>query len=122
MKYVIAAGAYKYNEPEAKIMNNLCIIEGYELIEKYLRDTSLTMKYRIEVDPVSKVYTSIVLLCDNYFKLRMEDKNNNERRFYTIAKRLPMDLQMLLCHRLFNSTKQSVSGQLFTEQGKLLLC
>lgn len=59
----------------------------------------------------------IVFLCDDYVRvnsLTPEARTEAKRltaRFFSIASRLNMDLQMVLCNRLFGLTKDVVSSK-----------
>jgi len=88
---------------------------GYNLVKQHINDPYLFISHKAEIDPISKVFTTIVLLCDGYYRLKQSSS------FYNIVCKLPMDLQMIMCHRLFRSTKQNITGKLVTEQVKLLL-
>jgi len=67
---------------------------------------------------IADAFAVIVFLCDGLLKFK-EKKNDNKkkkkkkgdntRRFFSIAQKLPMELQMILCHRIFNSSKQNIS-------------
>jgi ankyrin repeat protein len=145
LKYLLAAGAYLYDKTNLHLFIDPHKVEGYRLIEYYNKNPSLLLKYKVEVDCISKVFASVVLLCDDYFTLKStftlkptfvlkstftsESTSTSEStftlksasRFYEIARKLPMDLQMLLCHRLYRSTRQNVNGKLFLEQAKIIL-
>ena len=103
--------------------------QGYYLIRYYKRNLSLLLKYQVEVDPISRLFTTIVLLCDNHLILKpvittttvTNNISNNITRFYNIVCKLPMEIQMLLCHCMFGSSKQNVNSSLITEQAKVIL-
>jgi len=59
------------------------------------------------------LYTFIVLLSDNYFKVRREAASRPAGRFLTIATRLPMELQAVLALRTYGSTRGVIPGQRF---------
>jgi len=90
-------------------------IQDYDFVIKYWNDPNILIDEQIMLDPVSKVFTTVVLLCDNYYKLKTPN------RFYQICCKLPMDLQMLLCHRIFGSSRKNITGALVTAQAKKLL-
>jgi len=59
------------------------------------------------------VFALIVFLCDDLLQLKevvveQSKKFDNSVRFFSIAKTLPMEIQMLLCHRVVGSMKQNV--------------
>jgi hypothetical protein len=39
---------------------------------------------------------------------RQEEREDKAKRFFRIARKLPMELQMMLCNRMFNSPKDLV--------------
>jgi ankyrin repeat protein len=120
LKYVIAAGAYRYDKTNLHLVADPFEIQGYKLIKMYLDTPSLLHDYKVEVDRISKVYTSVVLLNEGYYRLNTSQVNKTSR-FYAIASQLPLDVQMVLCYRLFNSTKQNIADKLFLAQAKKLL-
>jgi len=56
----------------------------------------------------AEVFCQLVLKCDGYLRLR-EETNQSTGRFFAIAEQLPIDLQMVLCNRLYNVSKDIVS-------------
>ena len=60
-----------------------------------------------------EVFVLIVFLCDGFLQLKPSKNTSNHAatRFFTIAQRLPIELQMILCHRAMNSAKDSVLSQ-----------
>ena len=53
------------------------------------------------------VFALTVFLCDYLLQLQPAS-NPAATRFFAIAKRLPMELQMILCHRAVGSAKQNI--------------
>jgi hypothetical protein len=71
-------------------------------------------------DPfIGEVFAMIVFLADDFVTLKPDTSspsssssfNQPTRRFFRIALTLPMDLQMVLCNRLFTSGKDIVLGK-----------
>jgi len=68
----------------------------------------------------AEVFALTVFLCDDLLQLRpaalaatpnpaaVSSAAAAAIRFFTLAKRLPMELQMILCHRAVDSAKESV--------------
>jgi hypothetical protein len=56
-----------------------------------------------------QVYALIVLLCDDYFVV------SREHRFFAIARRLPMELQMLLAKRAYERWARVLIARVETE-------
>ena len=62
---------------------------------------------------ISSVFALIVFLCDDLVSLSVpaptdDEAATNTRRFFAIAAALPMDLQMVLCNRMYGSHKDLV--------------
>jgi len=104
--------------------------ERHELLKQYEADPKIIWLWQAETDPISDVFTQVVMLCDNYYCVgtsrflnpqeKEGEKENpevvNRKRWFSIVSQLPMELQMLACHRLFDSMKQNVHGRLVTAQ------
>jgi len=63
----------------------------------------------------AEVFALTVFLCDDLLQFKPALVTTTPAattppalRFFTIAKRLPMELQMILCHRAMGSTKESI--------------
>ena len=56
------------------------------------------------------VYAMTVFLCDELLQLKSASNPDDAHatRFFTIVKRLPMELQMVLCHRAVGSMRQNI--------------
>jgi hypothetical protein len=67
LKYVLAAGAYRYKVKQC--VDDATIIEGYKLIDMYVKNPTLLHDYKVEVDLISQVYASTVLLKEGYYFL-----------------------------------------------------
>ena len=135
MKYLLAAGAYPCQQT-IDYINDFCnrdignLITTNErdnkvnvghLIVHYRQNPHLLLKYQVEVNSSSKMFTTIVLLCDDYLRLNPICTHDNIIRFYNIVCKLPMDIQKILCHCMFGSSKQNISGALITKQAKIIL-
>lgn len=67
---------------------------------------------------IADIYATIIFLCDGLlqFPLQHQDENPNEEsptqarviRYFNIASQLPMEIQMLICHRTFNSAANNI--------------
>ena len=55
------------------------------------------------------LFAMSVMLNDRYLKLKKRENNPNLLRFINIMLRLPMDLQMVLCHRTTGSIRTLIS-------------
>ena len=61
----------------------------------------------------AEIFALVVFLCDELLQFKpaaLAASTTARRRFFTIAKKLPMDLQMILCHRTVGSMKQNISS------------
>ena len=74
----------------------------------------------------AEIFAVIVFLCDDLLQLKPASRPAADAtRFFTIARKLPMELQMILCHRVVGSAKQNVlqkdSEASFKSLAKILL-
>jgi hypothetical protein len=72
----------------------------------------------------AELFNLIVLQCDGYLQVREGEKEIDDdetdieiktKKFFGIATRLPMELQGLLCHRVFDSAKDNVTSKDFNK-------
>ena len=60
----------------------------------------------------AEVFALTVFLCDDLLQLKPTLTTtitaSAASRFFTIASKLPMELQMILCHRVVGSMKQNI--------------
>jgi len=120
--------------------------EVVELLEAYLAQPFFAMKnLRIKLDlkeygPVS-YFVLVVLLCDGYFSLLAESGGNNQlmsegssfgqlnsmengrkaRKFFEIMGKLPMDLQMVICNRIYDLQETIIRPRLVNTALKLMI-
>lgn len=114
----MAATAFYYQEREVTWTPDRVNIEGWKLIKGYERDPLPLISYQVEVDPISKIITLVVLLCDGYFQLK---SHHHHQPFFHIMSQLPMEMQMIICNTMFKLLKQNVIGKLVIEQAKIIL-
>jgi len=74
---------------------------------------------------ISNLFALVVFLCDGLLTVGAESPTHQKAaRFFKIAKRLPMELQMIMCNCVFGSGKDHVltkhSEPAFKKLGKLL--
>jgi len=93
------------------------------LLEKFIADPVSTRqeihtKYGIGDSIAVSLFSLVVFLCDDFLRLTERSLNTTTlprehfaSRFFVIAKKLPMELQMILCHRASNSYKDNVLTQ-----------
>ena len=76
----------------------------------------------------AEIFASTVFLCDGLLQLTPASPSDLNAtaaiRFFAIAAKLPMELQMILCHRVIGSTKQHIlhrnSEYAFEDLGRIL--
>ena len=77
---------------------------------------------------ISDLFALVIFLCDGFLRVRAKSPTsspfNKAARFFLIVQLLPIELQMMLCNRMFGSRKDSVltkhSELAFKKLGKLL--
>jgi len=85
------------------------------LIGSYNKNPQKTVRELI-VKKNLDIYRLIVFYCDGYFVINeTTDINTKNKRFFEIIKKLPLELQALLIHRLSGSTKNVITGIMFDE-------
>ena len=88
------------------------------LLERFTANAALTryeirMKLGVLDELAAQVFALIVFLCDDLLQLKPALVTTTfnpavATRFFSIASKLPMELQMILCHRAVGSVKQSI--------------
>ena len=53
----------------------------------------------------------MVFLCDDYLSVKTDLARDDEARFFYVAQRLPMELQMIVCNRACHCTKDLVKDK-----------
>jgi len=102
------------NKPDYPKLVNL--LEAYQTQPfDTVKDLRIQLKLQ-ENGPVG-VFVHMILLADGYYKLRLTNKNKNvngarARRFFEFLLRLPIELQMLTCNRIFDLPKNIIKGGL----------
>jgi len=93
--------------------------EIVSLLERFMANPALTrhdlcVRLGVLDDLAAEVFALVVFLCDDLLQLKPASHlaatpdHTAASRFFTIAKRLPMELQMIICHRAVGSMKQSI--------------
>ena len=59
----------------------------------------------------SELYAQIIFISDGVLRINGQLGLTPEGRFFSIASRLPMELQMILCHRVFGSVKNNIPSR-----------
>ena len=91
--------------------------EVVSLLERFIANPTLT-RHEVRVnlgvleEVAAEVFALTVFLCDDLLQLKpalgAASTSEFARRFFTITKRLPMELQMILCHSAVGSPKQNI--------------
>jgi len=84
--------------------------EVVSLLENFMDNPTQTphelrMKLGVLDELAAELFALTVFLCDDLLHLKI---TSLPARFFSIATRLPMELQMILCHRAVGSMKQNV--------------
>jgi hypothetical protein len=102
------------------------------LLEKYKANPTQTRhEVRMELglfqEMVGELFALVVFLCDELVEIKEEDTTTTKAtKFFGIAKRLPMELQMVLCYRVMGSMGTNIPvaqrEMAFKELTRKLLC
>jgi len=96
-----------------EIAGELGFTEIISLLERFTANPA-QVQYELRVELglpaslASELFAVVVFLCDDLLKIRHVETQTSAGRFFSIAAMLPMELQMLLCHRVVGSTKQNI--------------
>jgi hypothetical protein len=63
--------------------------------------------------PPADLFAIIIFLCEDFLRMKSPSTgaHNPTTRFFNIALRLPMELQMVLCHRAYGSSRENIPSQ-----------
>ena len=88
------------------------------LLERYIAKPLQTIhELRVKTGMLNEMaanrFALIVFLCDGLLRLKHSSISTEDMqfRFLSIASRLPMEIQMILCHRVVGSMKQNIIRQ-----------
>jgi hypothetical protein len=68
----------------------------------------------------AEIFAMIIFVCDKLLEIKAEN-TTEAARVFNIAKRLPMELQMVLCYRVMGSMKTNISGEMRETSFKKLM-
>ena len=68
----------------------------------------------------SQVFALMIFLCDDLLKIKHAEAQTQAGRFFAKAGSLPMELQMILCHRVVGSMKDNILSRDSEHSFKLL--
>ena len=100
------------------------------LLERFKSDAAHTRHLlRLEIgwynEAAAEVFALVVFVSDGLLQIN-DTTPSPAVRFFSIATRLPLELQMVLCSRAMGSAKEIISGKgsevAFKELAKRLLC
>ena len=97
-------------------------IQVAQLLERFVDNPTQTrhelrVEFGILYELAAELYAVIVFLCDDLLQLKPACTSTTctasatfaaTTRFFEISSKLPMELQMILCHRAFGSMKQNI--------------
>ena len=97
----------------AREMNKTAVVS---LLERFTRDQAQTRhEICVELGLVdafsAELFAATVFLCDDYLRIRGAESKSEVARFFRIASRLPMELQMMICHRVYGSAKENIPSK-----------
>jgi len=108
--------------------------EVVSLLERFVANPTQTrhevrMKLGVLGELAAEVFALTVFLCDGLLQLNPAfgslPSNDGAVHFFAIASKMPMELQMVLCHRAVGSMKQNIllkdSETAFKALAKILL-
>ena len=96
-----------------EIATELGFTEITSLLEKFTANPQQNQgELRVELgfpgSLASRVFALVVFLCEDLLKIKETEPKTAASKFFTIATSLPMELQMVLCHRVVGSKKQNI--------------
>jgi len=112
--------AYQANhfETTKNLRSKLIIFFHFLFLFKHFNLT-----FWIEYGPVN-VFVHVILLSDEYYTLISNNENEKQdkaRQFFRLMLKLPMDLQMVVCNRMFDLPKDSIKSQLIDQALKFMV-
>jgi hypothetical protein len=110
----------EYNAIEIARERNMT--EVVSLLERFIANPTQTRhEIRVELGLVDKdaaeLFAMIIFLCDDFLRLKnptdspSSSNTTGTSRFFTIMMSLPIELQMMLCYRVFGSSKENIKSK-----------
>ena len=90
--------------------------EVVTLLERFKSDAAQT-RYVIRVElglldgVAAEMFAMVVFVSDGILQINDTKTTTPAARFFKIARRLPLELQMMLCFRLLGSAKEIIPGK-----------
>jgi hypothetical protein len=96
---------------------------GYRIRRKYWTEQNKDNSDENKQDPIINslnIFYHIIFTSDDYYtiKTKITNENDNRIRFMKIIIKLPIELQMIIVNRLFDSNKTIISSKLFNDHIK----
>jgi len=85
------------------------------LLERFKGDATKTRHMvRVELGLIAlaaEVFALVVFVSDGLLKIKDTTTATPAARFFSLARRLPLELQMVLCHLVMGSSKETIPGK-----------
>jgi len=90
--------------------------EVVSLLERFKSDASKTRRaMKVELglvdDLAAEMFALVVFVSDGLLRIKDTTISTPAARFFNISRRLPLELQMIVCHRVVGSDKEIISGK-----------
>ena len=89
--------------------------EVFEFVQRFRRDPSrvsheIRQDLKLPKALAASLFAILVFLGEELLQLKAEEAKNDlpSARFFLIAQRLPMELQMILCNHVYQSSKETI--------------
>jgi len=130
LKWLIASG--KDFDPEEEIVFYGCLPGSMSYWASDKRSPFYNLLTNFACDPVKTRYKVQLELCPNILPFDLFalvvfnsdgflERKKEDERFFKIAGKLPMELQMILCYRVYGLSKNNIPGKEFELGAKRLV-
>jgi hypothetical protein len=90
--------------------------EVMSLLERFMvNPVEVRHEIRVELglvdEDAAELFAMTVFLCDEFLKIEESTLSSETARFFKIATELPLELQMVLCYRVFGSAKENIKSK-----------
>lgn len=109
---------------EEAIIGNQRVVKAKDIALDYGNDEIVSLLDTFEHDPINtakilrkkvgyynqdpvEVFVLVVMICDEHFTIK-ESENRAAAQFFRLAVRLPMELQKILCNRVYGETSDVI--------------
>lgn len=113
---------YVVPEDIARGKNHLQCLELIQQVEADPAQTRYKLFHQLRLGEgyAAELFALVIFVGDDYLAFRNAPKSFEVLRFFRIARRLPLEMQMILCHRVFGSTQDLVPKKLAEQAFKLV--